>query len=206
MIPDSWMIEVPHLADRQLGLDRLDALGLNARSGSRIYRAAATQSSLTRTRHSNTRKSGRSRPEQLGQRLQSAKRNRAQFLNAHSRSLRRSARFLARSKQSMCQLCSRTPVSDVPGLYNKPGDDQKSSGSATPAGLPGKELPPYTPGKPSTMYIRDVASRSRTDRIFLYSGETRQACAFSKLSNAEITMRPLGGSPSMPTLRPPRTR
>jgi hypothetical protein len=24
----------------------------------------------------------------------------------------------------MCQLCPRTPVSDVSGLYNKPGDDE----------------------------------------------------------------------------------
>src|ERR1700722_824331 len=62
MIPDSWMIEVPHLADRQLGLDRLDALGLNARSASRIYRAAATKSSLTPTSRSNTWRSERSRP------------------------------------------------------------------------------------------------------------------------------------------------
>src|SRR6202035_4895909 len=56
------MIAVPHVTDRQLGLDGLDAFGLNARSGSRIYRAAATKSSLTLTSRSNTWRSERSRP------------------------------------------------------------------------------------------------------------------------------------------------
>src|SRR5580693_1408385 len=56
------MIAVPHMTDRQLGLDGLDALGLNPRSGSRIYRAAATKSSLTPTSGSNTWRSERSRP------------------------------------------------------------------------------------------------------------------------------------------------
>src|ERR1700688_4078539 len=62
MIPDKLDNEVTHLVDRQLGLDRLDALGLNARSGSRIYREAATKSSLTPTSRSNTWRSERSRP------------------------------------------------------------------------------------------------------------------------------------------------
>src|SRR5580700_5013585 len=61
-VPDNLDDEVLRLADRQLGLDRLDALGLNARSASRIYRAAATKSSLTLTSRSNTWRSERSRP------------------------------------------------------------------------------------------------------------------------------------------------
>src|SRR3979409_2479365 len=62
MIPDKLDDEVPHLVDRQLGLDRLDALGLNARSGSRSYGPAPTKSSLTPTSRSNTWRSERSRP------------------------------------------------------------------------------------------------------------------------------------------------
>src|SRR5579859_7062353 len=56
------MIGVAHLVDRQVGLGRLDALGLNARLPSRIYRAAATKSSLTAASRSNSWRSERSRP------------------------------------------------------------------------------------------------------------------------------------------------
>src|SRR5882672_4980173 len=63
MIPDKLDDEVPHFDRSTVGLDRLDALGLNARPASRIYRPwAATKSSLTPAARSNTWRSERSRP------------------------------------------------------------------------------------------------------------------------------------------------
>src|SRR5215468_10232117 len=62
MIPDMFEFWLRQFDGSSVGLDCLDALDLSARSASRIYRAAATQSSLTPTSRSNTWRSERSRP------------------------------------------------------------------------------------------------------------------------------------------------
>jgi hypothetical protein len=53
--------EVPHLVDRQLDLDRLGALGLNARSGLRICCEAATKSRSNTWRSASPDQAGRRR-------------------------------------------------------------------------------------------------------------------------------------------------
>src|SRR5947207_12632149 len=62
MIPDMFEWAASFFDGSSVGLDRLDAVGLNARPPSRIYRTAATKSSLTAASRSNTWRSERSRP------------------------------------------------------------------------------------------------------------------------------------------------
>src|SRR6202161_3715740 len=62
MIADMFEWWLRYFDGSSVGLDCLDAFGLSVRSGSRIYREAATKSSLTPTSRSNTWRSDRSGP------------------------------------------------------------------------------------------------------------------------------------------------